>query len=132
MNFQIDSEINSGYPHIPDMPEIPDISLSKPYYKYIHILDNNRNNGYPTFEIFEDMPVTAMQKIYPHGLMMCMGADVNNGYPCIPEISSVRIKKFSTLYFGEKHITDMYYRQKPVSVAYCNEKEVFSVRYTVI
>lgn len=129
MSFYIDASKNNGYPYIQDMPEMPSADMHKPYHRYFFILDKKRNNGYPSFRTFEDMPVTDMQKIYPHGFMICMGEGINDGYPCIPEISGVHYEKFSLLYFGEKHIDSLYYGRKYISSAYCNGKKVFSVRY---
>lgn len=132
MSFYIDSTKNNGYPYIQDIPEMPSSDMQKPYHRYFFILDKSRNNGYPAFRTFEDMPVTDMQKLYPHGFMLCMGESVNDGYPCIPEISNIHAEKFSLLYFGEKHIDDLYYRRKYISAAYCNGKRVFSVKYVKI
>lgn len=129
MSFRIDSAINNGYPHIPDMPDIPSVMQTEPYHRYFLVTDENRNNGYPIFKVSEDIPDTVMRKIYPHGIMLCMGNDVNDGYPCIPEINGVKIKQSSSLYFGGKLISDMYYGKKQIFSAYCNEKEVFSVKY---
>lgn len=132
MNFIIDSQINNGYPYIEGVTEFPDITFVKPYFSYIFIVDDKKNNGYPAFESFENIPTVIMQKFYPHGLMICMGNEVNNGYPCIPEINSVTVNTFSNLFFAENHIIDMYYQQKHISSAYCNEKEVFSIKYISI
>lgn len=132
MSFIIDSQINSGYPYIEGITELPDTIFVKPYFSYIFIVDDNKNNGYPAFESFEDIPTVIIQKLYLHGLMICMGNEVNNGYPCIPEINNVTVNTFSNLFFAGNHIIDMYYQQKHISLAYCNEKEVFSIKYISI
>lgn len=128
MSFCIYSEKNNGYPYIEDMPEIPETSLKKPYYSYLYIIDNEKNNGYPAFREFNDMPITDMIKIYPYGFMICM-KDINYGYPCIPEINNISAEKFSYLYFSKKNIGEMYYKNKCILYAYCNEKEVFGIKY---
>lgn len=132
MSFYIDETRNNGYPYIRDIPEMPSVDMQKPYQRYFPVLDSNRNNGYPAFRNFEDMPSADMQKIYPRGFMICMGGNINDGYPCIPEINGIGIEKFSLLYFGEKHIDDLYYGRKHISTAYCNGKRVFSIRYAKI
>lgn len=132
MSFIIDSAVNNGYPHIPDMPEIPSVFPEKPYNLNMHFIYSDRNDGYPTFLFCEKPPSVLMQKAYPHGFMICMGDDVNNGYPCIPEINSLDIKKISELYFGEKHIDDIFYDNRQISAAYCNENEVFSIKYITV
>ncbi|MCM1508220.1 MAG: hypothetical protein NC177_13990 [Ruminococcus flavefaciens] len=129
MSFYIDTSKNNGYPYIEGLPEMPDSRLKKPYFRYFFIVDNKKNNGYPSFEQSDDMPAVSMRKIYPHGIMMCMGDSVNDGYPCIPEISNVGIKKYSSLYFGDSHISEIFYNDKYISTAYCNENEVFSIKY---
>lgn len=129
MSFIIDPAVNNGYPHIPDMPEIPSVFPEKPYSPYMHVIYSDRNGGYPTFASGEKLPSASMQKVYPHGVMVCMGNDVNDGYPCIPEISGLEINKISALYFGGKHISDIYYDNRHISAAYCNENEVFIIRY---
>lgn len=132
MSFYIDASKNSGYPYIEDMPEMPDLKLKKPYFKYCFILDDNKNNGYPSFEEFENMPDIAMKKIYPHGFMLCMGDSVNDGYPCIPEINNVGIKKSSMFYLGYIHINKIFYNNRYISLAYYNEHEIFSIKYSLI
>ena len=128
MSFCIYSERNNSYPYIEDMPEMPSLNLKKPYYSYLYIIDEEKNNGYPAFREFADIPSTDMKKIYPYGFMICM-KDINYGYPCIPEINNISIEKFSSIYFGGKHINEIYYKNKCISYAYCNEKEVFAIKY---
>ncbi|MDE6781433.1 MAG: hypothetical protein K2J40_08250 [Ruminococcus sp.] len=132
MSFVIDSTVNNGYPHIPDMPELPSVQLKKPHYKDYYVVDEDRNNGYPTFGNLDSVPETAMQKIYPHGLMMCMGNDVNDGYPFIPEISGIIVREGYSLYFGSRLISEMYYGKKQIFSAYCNDNEVFGIKYVHI
>ncbi|MDE6425823.1 MAG: hypothetical protein K2K89_06770 [Ruminococcus sp.] len=128
MNLYIDSERNGGYPYIEDLPEMPSLSLKKPYYDYLYIIDSEKNNGYPAFTEFNEIPSLTMKKIYPHGYMICM-KDINNGYPCISELNNISVEKFSLLYFGGKHIGEIYCNGNFISYAYYNEKEVFSIKY---
>ncbi|MDE5558973.1 MAG: leucine-rich repeat domain-containing protein [Ruminococcus sp.] len=86
MSFYIDETKNNGYPYIQDIPEMPSVAMKNPYHRYFFILDKNKNNGYPTFEPFDEIPIATMTKPYPYGMMMCMGDDVNDGYPCILEL----------------------------------------------
>ncbi len=132
MSFYIDETRNNGYPYIKDIPEMPSADMKKPYHRYFFTLDKNKNNGYPSFEALGNMQGFVMQKPYPHGLMICMGDDVNDGYPCIPELNNIGLEKSSLIYFGEKHIEEMYYGHIYISEAYCNEKEVFRIRYTIV
>lgn len=131
MSFYIDMTKNSGYPCIDGMPEMPSTDMKKPYHRYFFVINENRNNGYPSFGEHFPMCDTAMKKSYPYGLMLCMGNDINDGYPCIPELNDVVPEKFSTLYFGESHVGEMYYGNIYISEAYCNEKEVFRIRYKI-
>ena len=91
-------------------------------------IDSEKNNGYPCIDGLPDMPSANMKKTYPYGYMLCT-KNKNNGYPYIREINSVSLEKFSNLYFGEKNITEMYYNGNFISHAYCNDKEVFSIKY---
>lgn len=131
MSFYIDGTKNGGYPYIQYIPEMPSADMKKPYHSYFFVSDENKNNGYPSFEGLDNMQETIMQKPYPHGFMVCAGDNVNDGYPCIQGLNSIGIEKFSLIYFGGINIPEMYYGNMYISEAYCNEKNVFSIKYTV-
>lgn len=95
-----------------------------------YILDS-RNNGYPCIYELQDIPDTDMKIPYPHGVFMCMG-EYNDGYPFIPEINNVGLKTYSSLYFGENNVSELYFNGEYITKAYCNEQEVFSVKYTAV
>lgn len=81
------SDKNEGYPSIEELAEIPDTIPIAPYYAGIYIKDD-KNNGYPHIKGLPDNSDTTMILPYPNGFMVCM-AELNNGYPCIPQLYNI-------------------------------------------
>ncbi|MDE6673016.1 MAG: leucine-rich repeat domain-containing protein [Ruminococcus sp.] len=52
----------------------------------IFLIDKTKNNGYPYIQDMPEFSSVTLKKPYPHGIMVCMGEDVNDGYPGIPEL----------------------------------------------
>lgn len=129
MSLYILSGRNNGYPCVPELQDIPDTDMKKPYNSNCFISGDNINDGYPSLMCFKNIPQTDMKVPYPHGAFMCLGDDFNDGYPFIPEITNVRLRTYSSLYFGEKPVSELYFNGEYITKAYCNEQKVFNVKY---
>lgn len=132
MSFYILDGRNSGYPCISELQDIPNTDMKKPYNRSYFSVGNDMNGGYPSLPCMKEIPHTDMKIPYPHGVMMCIGEEFNNGYPFIPEIIGVGLQTYSSLYFVDEHISELYFNSEYITSAYCNEQKVFSVKYTKI
>lgn len=128
MSFYMTDGRNGGYPCISELQDIPDTAMKKPYNSSYFMVGNDVNDGYPSLICMKDIPNTDMKIPYPHGVFMCM-EEYNDGYPFIPEINNVGLQTYSSLYFGENNVSELYFNGEYITKAYCNEQEVFSVKY---
>ncbi len=131
MKFEIITGRNQGYPCIPELNERESAGFIQPVCKYLF---SSGREGYP---VIADVPEssTGFAGTLPECLMMCFGANVNNGYLWIRNISALRSVTESSLYYGGRKVQGMYYNEKPCGTAFCNGGTVFdtySVREKIV
>ncbi|MDE5770504.1 MAG: hypothetical protein K2I06_02580 [Ruminococcus sp.] len=129
MSFYVLDGRNNGYPCISELQDMNGTDMKKPYNSSYFMAGNEVNGGYPSLICMKNVPKTDMKIPYPHGAFICLGDDFNDGYPFIAEINNVGLQTYSSIYFGENHISKLYLNGEYITKAYCNEQEVFSVKY---
>lgn len=132
MGMLISEGVNGGYPYIEGLPELDGIAMfCEPYPQYFFRFDSSRNNGYPVMHGLHEMDdITGFKPLYPEYMMQCYGEDVCGGYPCILNLTGAVWEIYSRLKFADKDITGLYYNGEFISHAFCNDEEVFAVRYS--
>lgn len=131
MGFEIIKNRNQGYPSIPELNERESAGLIQPVCRYLFY---SGNEGYP---VIADVPEssTGFADTLPECLMVCFGENINSGYPWIRNISALRSVTESTLYYGGRRVTGMYYNGNSCGTAFCNGGIVFdtySVRERIV
>ncbi len=122
---------NGNYPTKEELPELSAIAgISAPYSEAMMRALPNKTKGYPMIAFLPelyDIPDTSPP--YPDAIMRCLGADINEGYPCILSVEGVEREIVSNLFFGESPVEAMYYNDQFIPSAYCGGKQVLGVRY---
>ena len=124
---------NGGYPCIEQLPELSGVPVSSaPYPEYVLRAYSGRNSGYPCLLKLPELgELSASSPPYPDYILRCLGSAVNEGYPCITSLAGAMTHRISELYFADKAAAAMYYNGERILTAFCGEKKVFGVYYTL-
>lgn len=122
---------NKGYPCVALLPElsaIPDVPA--PYPELMMRALSGHNKGYPCAALLPELyDIPDICPPYPELMMRCLGSEINDGYPCVASVEGVEREIFSSLCFGDRPVTAMYYNEKFVASAYCGGEKVYGVKY---
>lgn len=116
----------SGYPCIAELPEYPAfISIPRPLAMQISAGGNS-----PEIPVLPGIP-SPLKMPYPPLMQRCLGSSINSGYPVIIQLGDVKSDFHSSICFGSKKVTELYYRGNKIYTAFCNEKPVYYIFYYV-
>lgn len=88
-----------------------------------------KNNGYPVIKEVRDDIDARLKAPLPSCMMICFGENINGGLPWIKRLQAVRKKTDSSLYFNDKKAERLYFDNKTIETAFCNDKKVFDIYY---
>ena len=86
MSLYIIDGRNDGYPCVPEILELPEISLVPPIPSGTLLVSPYKNHGYPSVNKLGSLPdEVVLAEPYPDTVMIVL-EDYNDGYPCIPAL----------------------------------------------
>lgn len=126
MEWQFDSEINLGYPSRTGLSDVCEVPLtSAPFPKLIFCSDGD----YPQITMV-NLPSEKLTFMpYPLCIMMCLGDEINEGYPVLTFLSGLSMQTETKLKINEKSGRKLCLKGRLLSAAYLADENVYNIIY---
>lgn len=127
MEWQFLSDVNLGYPSRTGLSDICEVPLTVfPYPKAVFCADG----GYPQMCMVKIPNERIGFLPYPKCVMMCLGDDINKGYPVLTFLSGINMQTYSQLKINEKSGRKLCLKGSLLSAAYIGSENVYNIFFS--